>query len=139
MMVMLKARGLWRVVKDGTDDEQEDLMAMEAIFKGVLPKYITTLGSKKSAKEAGPAWRPSADHMKKAKVQQLQREFETISFRYGEVVEDFALRLTFLVSQFGTLGEEIKEETVVAKYLRVMLSKYAHVAVSIETLLDLGG
>ncbi|WVZ89855.1 hypothetical protein U9M48_036208 [Paspalum notatum var. saurae] len=42
-----------------------------------------------------------------------------------------------MVSQLGALGEEIKEETVVAKYLRVVPSKYAHVAISIENLLDL--
>ncbi|WVZ84977.1 hypothetical protein U9M48_031942 [Paspalum notatum var. saurae] len=132
MKVMLKARGLWRVVQDGTDDEQEDQMAMEAILKGVPPEYVTTLGSKDSAKEAWTsleAIRVGSDRVKKAKVQQLRHEFETIAFRDGEAVEDFALRLTSLVSQLGTLGEVIKEETVVAKY--------AHVAVAIETMLDL--
>ncbi|WVZ94305.1 hypothetical protein U9M48_040211 [Paspalum notatum var. saurae] len=72
MMVMLKARGLWRVIKKGTDDEQEDQMAMEAILKGVPPGYITTLGSKKSAKEAWTsleAIRVGSDRVKKAKVQ----------------------------------------------------------------------
>ncbi|WVZ88386.1 hypothetical protein U9M48_034913 [Paspalum notatum var. saurae] len=134
MMVMLKARGLWRVVKGGTDDEQEDQMAMEAILKGVPPEYIT-LGSKKSAKEAWTsleAIRVGSDRVKKAKLQLLRCEFENIAFRDGEAVEDFALRLTSLM-----LGETIKEETVVAKYLRVVPSRYAHVAVSIETLLDL--
>ncbi|WVZ68640.1 LOW QUALITY PROTEIN: hypothetical protein U9M48_017559 [Paspalum notatum var. saurae] len=138
MKVMLKARGLWRVVQDGTDDEQEDQMAMEAILKGVPPEYVTTLGSKDSAKEAWTsleAIRVGNDRVKKAKVQQLRREFETIAFRDGEAVKDFALRLTSC--QLGTLGEVIKEETVVAKYLRVVPSKYAHVAVAIETMLDL--
>ncbi|WVZ73172.1 hypothetical protein U9M48_021516 [Paspalum notatum var. saurae] len=140
MKVMLKARGLLRVVQDGTDDEQEDQMAMEAILKGVSPEYVTTLGSKDSAKEAWTsleAIRVGSDRVKKAKVQQLRREFKTIAFRDGEAVEDFALRLTSLVSQLGTLGEVIKEETVVAKYLRVVPSRYAHVAITIETMLDL--
>ncbi|WVZ95085.1 LOW QUALITY PROTEIN: hypothetical protein U9M48_040890 [Paspalum notatum var. saurae] len=137
MKVMLKARGLWRVVQDGTDDEQEDQMSMKAILKGVPPEYVTTLGSKDSAKEAWTsleAIRVDSDRVKKAK---LRREFETISFHDGEAVEDFALRLTPLVSQLGTLGEVIKEETVVAKYLRVVPSRYAHVAIAIETMLDL--
>ncbi|WVZ62954.1 hypothetical protein U9M48_012642 [Paspalum notatum var. saurae] len=139
MKVMLKAKGLWRVVQDGTNDEQEDQMAMEAILKGVPPEYVTTLGSKDSAKEAWTsleAIRVGSNRVKKAKVQQLRREFETIAFRDGEAVEDFALRLTSPVSQLGTVGEVIKE-TVVAKYLRVVSSRCAHVAVAIETMLDL--
>ena len=101
MKVMLKARGLWRVVQDGTDDEQEDQMAM-AILKGVPPEYVTTLGSKDSAKEAWTsleAIRVGSDRVKKAKLQLLRCEFENIAFRDGEAVEDFALRLTSLVSQ----------------------------------------
>ena len=71
MKVMLKARGLWRVVQDGTDDEQEDQMAMEAILKGVPLEYVTTLGSKDSTKEASTsleAIRVGSDRVKKAKV-----------------------------------------------------------------------
>lgn len=39
------------------------------------------------------------------------------SFREGEAVEDFALRLQSLVSQLAVLGVTIDEEDVVAKYL----------------------
>ncbi|WVZ84377.1 hypothetical protein U9M48_031415 [Paspalum notatum var. saurae] len=116
MKVTLKARGLWRVVQE----------------------YVTTLGSKNTANEAWlnlEAIRVSNDHVK-----MLRREFETIAFCYGEVVEDFTLCLLSLVSQLGVLGEKIEEEAAVAKYLRVVPSKYAkyaQVVVSIETLLDL--
>ncbi|KAJ1259488.1 hypothetical protein BS78_10G159700 [Paspalum vaginatum] len=100
MKVMLKARGLWWVVQDSTGDEQEDQMAMEAILGKLPPKYITTLGSKDSTKEAWTsleAIRVVSERVKKV-LQQLRCEFETIPFRDGEVLDDFVLRLTSLVS-----------------------------------------
>jgi hypothetical protein len=59
------------------------------------------------------------------------------SFREGEAMEDFALRLQSLVSQLAVLGVTIDEEDVVAKYLRVVPTKYVQIALSLETLMDL--
>ena len=75
--------------------------------------------------------------MRKAKAQQLRREYEAIAFRDGEAIEDFALRLTSLVSQLAQVGVDIGEEEAVAKYLRVVPPRFAQIALSIETLLDM--
>jgi hypothetical protein len=50
--VMLRARGLWDVVKEGTADEVEDQMATEALLCGVTLEMTTSLASKPSAKAA---------------------------------------------------------------------------------------
>ena len=52
-------------------------------------------------------------------------------------MEDFALRLQSLVSQLAMLGVTIDEEDVVAKYLRVVPTKYVQIGLSLETLMDL--
>jgi hypothetical protein len=54
------------------------------------------LGDKKNAKEAWDAlasMRIGSDRAKKAKVQQLRRDFDDMKFRPSESVEDFGLRL----------------------------------------------
>jgi hypothetical protein len=51
----------------------------------------------------------------------LRTEFESICFKEGETVDDFTMRLGSLVAELGTLGEEIKEQQVVQKLLRVVL------------------
>ena len=54
------------------------------------------MGSKDSTKEAWDtlkAMRVGSDRAKKAKAQQLRREYDDMTFHDGEVVEDFALRL----------------------------------------------
>jgi len=140
MKVMLKARRLWAAVTVGTADEEDDQSAMEAILKSVPTEYVVPLGAKDSAKEAWESletMRLGGDRVRKAKAQQLQREYEAIAFRDGEAIEDFALRLTSLVSQLAQVGVDIGEEEAVAKYLRVVPPRFAQIALSIETLLDM--
>ena len=104
MKVMLKARRLWATVTMDIADEEDDQSAMEAILKSVPAEYIVPLGAKDSAKEAWESletMRLGANCVRKAKAQQLRREYEAIAFRDGEAIEDFALQLTSLVSQLA--------------------------------------
>jgi hypothetical protein len=50
--VMLRARSLWTTVKEGTTDEVEDQMAMEALLCGVPLEMASSLASKSSTKAA---------------------------------------------------------------------------------------
>ncbi|CAA0822344.1 cysteine-rich RLK (RECEPTOR-like protein kinase) 8 [Striga hermonthica] len=140
MKVKLRARKLWRAIEEGTEDEEEDCAAMEAILSAVPHEYVESLGAKDSAKaawDALKAMRIGSDRAKKAKAQQLRREYEALAFRDGEAVEDFSLRLQSLVSQLAAHGVTITDEEAVAKYLRVVPPKYAQIALSIETLIDM--
>ncbi|CAA0806572.1 Gag-Pol-related retrotransposon family protein [Striga hermonthica] len=140
MKVKLRARKLWRAIEEGTEDEEEDCAAMEAILSAVPHEYVESLGAKDSAKaawDALKAMRIGSDRAKKAKAQQLRREYKALAFRDGEAVEDFSLRLQSLVSQLAAYGVTITDEEAVAKYLRVVPPKYAQIALSIETLIDM--
>jgi hypothetical protein len=81
--------------------------------------------------------RVGSDCAKKARAQQLWREYEALVFRDGEAVEDFTLWMQSLASQLVALGIALSDKEVVAKYLMVVPSKYAQITLSIETLIDL--
>jgi len=69
---------------------------LEAILASVPQEFLEPLGAKKSAKEACEALkalRIGSDCAKKAKAQQLRREYDNLKFRDGEAVEDFSLWL----------------------------------------------
>ena len=137
MKVMLKAWKLWCVINVGIEEE-EDCAAMETILKAVPSEYVESLGSKDSAKlawDALKAMRVGSDCVKKAKAQQLRREYEVLAFRDGEAVEEFTLRLQSLVNQLAVLGVIIGDE-VVANYL-VVPAKCTQIVLSIETMIDL--
>jgi hypothetical protein len=71
------------------------------------------------------------------RTQRLRAEFESIRFKEGESIVDFTMRLSSLVAALGTLGEEIKEQQVVQKLLRVVPKHLSQVAIAIEVTQDL--
>ena len=50
MKVKLRARRLWNAIDKGTDNKQEDMLALEAIIAAVPAEYREPLGAKNSAK-----------------------------------------------------------------------------------------
>ena len=52
MKVKLRARQLWNAVDKGTENEEDDMSALEAILAAVQAEYMEPLGVKSSAKEA---------------------------------------------------------------------------------------
>uniref|UniRef100_A0A8R7TXP5 Retrovirus-related Pol polyprotein from transposon TNT 1-94 n=1 Tax=Triticum urartu TaxID=4572 RepID=A0A8R7TXP5_TRIUA len=145
MKVILQARGLWTVIEigpcpDDDADYRDDRLALEAILRSVPREMLATLAVKETAKEAWNSIktiRLGVDRVRKAKAQSLRREFDDIRFKDGETVDEFALRLTGMMNNLALLGDDLKEERVVEKFLWVVPPHYAHVALSIETLLDL--
>ena len=138
MRVKMEARGLWDAVEFGDADHQEDRMALEAILSAVPPEMIRTLAVKRIAKEAWEAIRAirvGTDRVRKSTVQKLRREWELLTFRNGESVDDFALHLSGLMSSLTIHGDPV-EQRAVEKLLRVVPRKYLQIALSIETLLD---
>jgi hypothetical protein len=117
-------------VETGNAGEDAEVGVMEALMASTPSEFHEAIGSKNTAKEAWDmlaSFRLGLDRAKKAKAQQLRRE----------AVEDFALRLQSTASQLATYGKPVDNEDVVAKLLRVVPTKYAQLALSIETMLDL--
>jgi hypothetical protein len=81
--------------------------------------------------------RVGADRVKEANAERLWREFGDITFKAGETVEDFSLRLNTVASQLRVLGDDISDKELIKKMLHVVLEKLEQVAISMETLLDL--
>jgi hypothetical protein len=69
--VKLKARVLWSVIENGGVNQQEEMMALDALCSVVPPEMVPTIAKKKMAKEAWDAivtMRVGDDHVKKATV-----------------------------------------------------------------------
>ena len=66
--VKLRVRQIWNAVDKGTDNEEDDMSALEAILAAVPAEYREPLGAKSSAKEAWEAIavRVGSDRAKKA-------------------------------------------------------------------------
>jgi hypothetical protein len=81
--------------------------------------------------------RLGADWVKEANAERLRREFTDLSFKSGESVEDFSLRLNTVVSQLRALGDEVSDKDVIKRIFHAVPDHLEQVAISMETLLDL--
>jgi hypothetical protein len=68
---------------------------------------------------------------------QLHREFGILSFKEGESVTEFGIRIMTLAPNLRTLGDNITDGEVVKKLLQMVLERLAQDAVSLEMFLDL--
>ena len=71
----LRARWLWNAVDKDTDNEEDDMSALEAILTTVPAEYRELLGAKSSTKEAWEAiaaMRVGSNHVKKVMAQLLK-------------------------------------------------------------------
>ena len=71
------------------------------------------------------------------KLQALRRDFETLAMKNGESIADFLSRAMAIVSQMRSYGEQVSDETIVAKVLRSLTPKFDHVVAAIEESKDL--
>ncbi|XP_020270454.1 uncharacterized protein LOC109845593 [Asparagus officinalis] len=141
MRVYLQAQGVWDAIQPGIDVEtRKDKMALAAIYEAIPEENLFLIAEKETAKEAWETLKTKyvgADRVKQAKLQTLKSEFETLRMKEAETIDDFADRLTAIVSKSVGLGGKIEESTIVKKFLRAVPNKYLPVVTSIEQFCDL--
>jgi transposase InsO family protein len=82
--------------------------------------------------------RIGSDRARKTTLQALRKEWESLAFKPGEDVDDFALRLNTLLQKLVQFGDDTyDEERAVEKLFRCIPEKYRQIARSVESLLDL--
>lgn len=141
MTINLEALGLWAAIEPGGVECSEDRLALAAIARSVPPEMLSTIGRKPTAKAAWEAvkiMRMGVDRVREGNAQTLRREFNNITFKNGESIDDFYMRITGLVNNLRLLGDTIDELEVVRKMLQVVPERFDQVAIAIETLLDVG-
>ena len=129
MMVNFQTLRVWEVVRDGINDEHDDeeyhddRVAMAGILRSVPAELWSTLARKPTAMEAWEtikSLRIGDEHARDSSAQQLRHEFNSISFKEGETISEFGLRIDTLATNLRTLGDEITDSEVVKKLLQVI-------------------
>ena len=77
-----------------------------------------------------------SDRVRETHLRRLRAEFETVSFKDGERVDDFAMRISGIASSLRSFGDNVDEDKIVRKFLSVVPTRFVQIAFSIETLLN---
>ena len=139
MEVNLQAASLWDAIEDDTVSRKEDKQALAALLRSTPPEMHCMLIGKGSAKAAWEAIRlqhQGSDRVRETHLRRLRAEFETVSFKDGERVDDFAMRISGIASLLRSFGDIVDEEKIVRKFLSVVPTRFVQIAFSIETLLN---
>jgi hypothetical protein len=134
---------MWEAIRYGDVDYYKNQRALDALIATVQPEMQFSLSKKQTAKEAWDAIavaRISNDRARKTTLQALHKEWENLTFKTDEDVDDFALRLNTLqqkMVQFSddTYGEESRQEALLV-YPREVQADRSLDRVSTEPLYD---
>ncbi|XP_071683640.1 uncharacterized protein [Lolium perenne] len=139
MEVNLQAASLWDAIEDDDVSRREDKQALAALLRSTPPEMHAMLIGKGSAMAAWQAIKlqhQGNDRVRDTRVRRLRTEFETITFREGERVDEFSLRITTLAATLRSLGDTCDDERIVRKFLSVVHRRLVQIAFSIETMMD---
>lgn len=139
MKVFMQAHAVWEAIEPNdpkaTVEERTDKIALAMIYQGIPEEMLLSLAEKKKAKDAWDAIKilcQGADRVRKARIQTLKTEFESLNMKDNEPLDDFCMKLNGLVTNIRALGEEINESYVVKKLLRAVPMKFLQIASTME-------
>jgi hypothetical protein len=128
MRVRLQVRHMWEAVRYGDVDYCEDRRTLDALIAVVPSEMQFLLSKKRTAKEAWDAIaaaRIGSDRAHKTTLQELCKEWENLTFKPGEGVDDFALRLNTLQRKMVQFNDDTySEERAIEKLFRCIPEKY---------------
>jgi hypothetical protein len=123
------------------DDRDNELKLAREAAREQAAQWAGIAGTAIAAKEAWDAIaaaRIGNDRARKTTLQALHKEWENLTFKPGEDVDDFALRLNTLQQKIVQFGDDTYgEERAIKKLFRCIPEKYKQITRSIESLLDL--
>ncbi|KAJ9567459.1 hypothetical protein OSB04_003425 [Centaurea solstitialis] len=143
MEAIMDAQGVWEAVEPAAGvavDEKKNKIARAFIFQAVPEDILLQIAKKKKAQEVWETLKVrylGADRVQKARLQTLKSEFEVLHMKEGETIDEFAGKLSGLVTKFNSLGSTIEDATLGKKLLDSVPDKIFQLVASIEQYSDL--
>ena len=120
MEVSLEAHDLWGVIDGSEVNRKKDRLALLMILNSISESQSNQIDIKKSVKENWEVLRTfhlGMDKVVQAKLQALKREFETISMKRNEKIDDYSNHFARIVTNLRDLGESLDEYGIVSRLL----------------------
>ncbi|XP_039145762.1 uncharacterized protein LOC120283003 [Dioscorea cayenensis subsp. rotundata] len=150
MKTLFRAEDLWDLVEKGYADPDEETRLRENTKKDAKALYLiqqtlpdsvlSRIASATTSKEAWitlqNAFRPSPKVIM-VRLGTLRQEFEMSYMRSNETVHNYVSRMVGIVSQMRFYGENVSDQTVVAKLLRSLTARFDHIVAAIVESRDL--
>ncbi|RZR85504.1 hypothetical protein BHM03_00012507 [Ensete ventricosum] len=148
MKTLLISQGLRKLVKkyfvkDQNDQMNENMqrdtkalyMLQQAIDDSLFPRIMMVSTSTEAWKILKCVF-GGTEKVKISKLQILYHEFKTLMMKDSESIIDFFSKVSFIVNQMRSYGENLKDQIVVEKVLRSLSPKFDMISTAIEEAKD---
>lgn len=121
MEAILDAQGLWESIEPEAGvavDEKKSKLARAFIFQSIPEVILMQVAKKKTAKEVWESLKTrylGADRVQKARLHTLKSEFEALRMKDGESIDEYAGKLSGMISKYNSLGATLEDEVLVRK------------------------
>jgi gag-polypeptide of LTR copia-type len=122
-------------VKELKESREKNKTALYLMYQAVDESGFEKIAGAKTTKEAWETLEKAykgADRVKQVRLQTLRGEFETLRMKELKGVSDYITRVEMVVNQLKRNGEEISENRVVEKILRLLTNDFENVVCAIE-------
>ncbi|XP_023755309.1 uncharacterized protein LOC111903783 [Lactuca sativa] len=142
MKVVLRIHKAWTVIDPRTEkNEEKDYFAIGLLYQAIPEDLIMQIGDVEFAKrlwEAIKARYIGDDHVKEARLQTLNAEFDRLKMHESESIDSYAGKLSGIASKSAALGKTSEESKLIKKFLKTLpRSKFIQIVASLEQVLDL--
>ncbi|CAJ2656475.1 unnamed protein product [Trifolium pratense] len=148
---LLRSKEYWNLIEDGVfvapagasqeqiqrahESKLNDLKAKNFLFQAIDRSILETILARGTAKEIWDSMRQKyqgSTKVKRAQLQALRKDFETLNMKIGESIEEYFSRTLCIANKMSSHGETVTQSMIVEKILRSLTSRFNYVACSIE-------
>jgi hypothetical protein len=132
---------VWKAIEgeDGVDEEVDE-GAMAALSQSVPDSMVMTLVDYATDKEAWEAIREvrvGEEKVKRARAQVLKRQLNKLEMSRGEMIAEYYVKITNLVSKIKSLGGIVTDTEIVEKLFSSVTDKFTDIIGTIEQFSDI--
>ncbi|KAL7604382.1 hypothetical protein Lser_V15G19591 [Lactuca serriola] len=143
MEAIMDAHGLWDAIEPPTGevvDEKRSKQARAFIFQSIPEEMLAQAAKKKTSKEVWNSLKSrfvGAERVQKARLWVLKIEFEALQMKETETIDEYAGKLSAMISKFGSAGAILEDEELVRKLFDTVPEKFINLVASIEQSSDM--
>lgn len=155
---LLRSKEYWSIIDPGFDDlrrmespnptqqkaldeaKLKDLKAKNYLFQSIDKTTLKTITQKEIAKQLWDSMKVKNQgnaRVKRAQLQRLRKNFETLEMKIGESVKGYFARVMEIANDMRTCGESMEDVKIVEKILRSLTENFNYVVCSIEESKDI--
>ncbi|XP_023763637.1 uncharacterized protein LOC111912134 [Lactuca sativa] len=116
------------------------MKACNYLFQSIDKSILKMIKQKETTKQIWDAMKlkyKGNARVKRAQLQRLHRDFETLEMKFGETVTDYLGRVMVIANDMRNAGEDMSEVKIIKKVLRTMTKEFNFVVCTIKESKDI--